>query len=131
MTNSKIEFIKSLYCDAKAVSRDTGMSWELILAQAAQETGWGEKVLAGTHNIFNIKASGAWSGESKTFHVWEIVGGKKVWVDAPFRVYPDYGAALRDRVEFLKQNPRYTKAGLFDTGTVGTLKGEALSLIHI
>jgi uncharacterized protein (TIGR02594 family) len=128
MTNPKIEFIKSLYCDAKAVSRDTGMSWELILAQAAQETGWGEKVLAGTHNIFNIKASGAWSGESKTFHVWEIVGGKKVWVDAPFRVYPDYGAALRDRVEFLKQNPRYTKAGLFDTGTVGTLKGEAAAL---
>jgi LysM repeat protein len=128
MTNPKIEFIKSLFCDAKAISRDTGMSWELILAQAAQETGWGEKVLAGTHNIFNIKASGEWSGESKTFHVWEIVGGKKVWVDAPFRVYPDYGAALRDRVEFLKKNPRYAKAGLFDKGTIGTLRGEATAL---
>ncbi len=128
MSNPKIEFIKSLYCDARAVSRETGMSWELILAQAAQETGWGQKVLAGTYNIFNIKSSGGWTGESKTFHVWEIVGGKKVWVDAPFRVYPDYGAALRDRVEFLKNNPRYARAGLFDSGTIGTLKGEAGAL---
>jgi uncharacterized protein (TIGR02594 family) len=128
MTNPKIEFIKSLYCDAKTVSRDTGMSWELILAQAAQETGWGEKVLAGTHNIFNVKASGEWIGETKTFRVWEIVEGKKVWIDAPFRVYPDYGTALHDRVDFLKRNPRYSKAGLFDTGTIGTLRGEAAAL---
>jgi uncharacterized protein (TIGR02594 family) len=128
VTNPKIEFIKSLYCDAKSTSRETGMSWELILAQAAQETGWGEKVLANTHNIFNIKASSGWNGQSKIFRVWEIVEGKKIWVDAPFRVYPDYGSALRDRVDFLKQNPRYTKAGLFEPGTLGTLKGEATAL---
>lgn len=128
MSNAKIEFIKSLYCDAKATSKETGMSWELILAQAAQETGWGQKVLAGTHNIFNIKASGGWTGEKKTFKVWEIRKGKKVWEDADFRVYADYHAALRDRVEFLKSNPRYAKAGLFDPGTLGDLRGEAGAL---
>lgn len=128
MSNAKIEFIKSLYCDAKATSRETGMSWELILAQAAQETGWGEKILAGTHNIFNIKASEGWTGEKKKFKVWEIRKGKKVWEDADFRVYADYHAALRDRVIFLKSNPRYAKAGLFDPGTLGDLRGEASAL---
>jgi uncharacterized protein (TIGR02594 family) len=128
MSNPKIEFIKSLYCASKTVSKETGMSWELILAQAAQETGWGEHVLKDTHNIFNIKSSGGWTGESKTFKVWEIEHGKKVWVDAPFRVYADYSEALRDRIEFLRSNPRYGKAGLFAAGVKGTLNGEAQAL---
>jgi len=124
----KIAFIKQLYCPARAMAAETGCSWELILAQAAQETGWGEKVLPGTNNIFNIKASAGWDGESKVFHVWEKVGGKKVWVDAPFRVYPNVLASLKDRAQFLKSNPIYTKAGLFDKDTVGDFAKEAAAL---
>jgi uncharacterized protein (TIGR02594 family) len=128
MSNAKVEFIKSLYCAAKTVGNETGMSWEVILAQAAQETAWGDKVLAGTHNIFNIKASHGWTGETKTFRVWEMENGHKIWVDAPFRVYADFNEALRDRIAFLQSNPRYAKAGLFDAGTKGTLSGEAAAL---
>ncbi|AVR95637.1 TIGR02594 family protein [Pseudoduganella armeniaca] len=124
----KIAFIKSLYCPARAVAAQTGCSWELILAQAAQETGWGEKTLPGTNNIFNIKASPGWHGESRVFRVWEKVRGEKIWVNAPFRVYPDIAASLRDRTEFLKSNPIYTKAGLFDPGTVGDFVKEAKAL---
>jgi flagellum-specific peptidoglycan hydrolase FlgJ len=61
-TEQKIAFIKQLYCPARAIAAETGCSWELILAQAAQETGWGEKVLPGTHNVFNIKADPSWHG---------------------------------------------------------------------
>jgi hypothetical protein len=124
----KIAFIKQLYCPARAVSAETGCSWELILAQAAQETGWGEKTLPGTNNVFNIKTSGQWKGESKTFRVWEKVNGQKIWVDAPFRVYPSIADSLRDRTHFLKSNPIYTKAGLFDPGTVGDFTKEATAL---
>ena len=60
----KIAFIKSLYCPARAVSAETGCSWELILAQAAGETGWGEKTLPGTNNVFNIKSSAQWKGSA-------------------------------------------------------------------
>jgi hypothetical protein len=127
-TEDKIAFIKSLYCPAKAVAAETGCSWELILAQAAQEVGWGEKVLPGTNNIFNIKADSSWKGETKTFHVWEMKNGKKIWVDDPFRVYPDIKAALRDRVAFLSSNSRYRKAGLFDEGVKGSLEKEAQAL---
>lgn len=125
---NKIEFIKKLYCAARMVSDETGASWELILAQAAQETGWGEKVLPGTNNVFNIKADSSWDGPSKVFNVWEMKNGKKVWQDDPFRVYANYTEALRDRVKFLKENPRYGKAGLFDPGVKGNLEKEAQAL---
>ena len=124
----KEEFIADLYPAAVRVSKQTGMSAELILAQAALETGWGEKVLPGTNNIFNIKDSKGWDGPSKTFHVWEIEGGKKVWKDQDFRVYGSVDEALADRVKFLQQNGRYAKAGLFDEGTLGDLKKEANAL---
>ncbi|MGH8082812.1 MAG: XVIPCD domain-containing protein [Lysobacter sp.] len=125
---NKEEFIANLYPAAMRVSKQTGMSAELILAQAALETGWGEKVLPGTNNIFNIKDSKGWDGPTKTFNVWEIEGGKKVWKDQDFRVYGSIDEALTDRVKFLKENGRYTKAGLFEEGTLGNLEKEAKAL---
>lgn len=121
-------FIIDLYPAAVAVSAKTGMSWQLILAQAAQETGWGAKVLPGTHNLFNVKASPAWKGKSKAFTVPEYEQGRKVWVKAKFRVYSSYQDALDDRATFLRGNPRYTAAGLFKAGTKGDLRKEAEAL---
>lgn len=126
--SSKIAFIKQLYCPARIVAAETGCSWELIIAQAAQETGWGEKTLPGTNNVFNIKAFGGWTGPSKEFTVWEKVRGVKVWVVAPFRVYPSIAASLRDRTEFLRKNQGYARAGLFDPGTKGDFFKEATAL---
>ena len=126
--SDKEKFIADLYPAAKKISQETGMSWELILAQAAQETGWGQHQLQGTNNIFNIKAGGGWDGPTKTFNVWEIEDGKKVWKDQPFRVYSSVEEALRDRVEFLRENPRYAKAGLFDEGVKGNFEKEAAAL---
>ncbi|WMY08882.1 glucosaminidase domain-containing protein [Paraburkholderia phenoliruptrix] len=124
----KQEFIKDLYCPARQCADETGCSWELILSQAATETGWGEKVLAGTNNIFNIKATPDWQGESKIFNVWEKVHGETVWLNASFRVYPSVLESLRDRQKFLKENPRYARAGLYDEGVKGNLVKEAQAL---
>lgn len=126
--SDKDKFIAEIYPAAVKISQETGMSKELLLAQAAQETGWGQHVLAGTHNIFNIKASADWKGPSKTFKVWEIENGQKAWKDQDFRVYGSTEEALRDRVKFLQDNPRYTKAGLFDEGTKGDFAKEAAAL---
>lgn len=121
-------FIVQLYPAAREVARETGMSWELILAQAAQETGWGQKVLPGTNNIFNIKASPGWEGPARTFNVWEIESGRKVWKHQDFRVYSKVEESLRDRVAFLRENPRYARSGLFDDGVKGDLRREAGAL---
>jgi len=126
--DEKEKFIAELYPAAVKISEETGMSWQLILAQAAHETGWGKKVLPGTNNIFNIKAGTGWEGETKTFNVWERVNGKTIWVDQPFRVYETLDDAMADRVRFLRDNPRYAKAGLFDAGTIGDLAKEAAAL---
>ncbi|MBD8871873.1 XVIPCD domain-containing protein [Rhodanobacter sp. DHB23] len=126
--NEKESFIAGLYPAAVEVSNETGMAWQTILAQAAQETGWGQHQLPGSHNIFNIKADPSWHGPSKTFNVWEIENGQKVWKDQSFRVYGSDEEALRDRVEFLRDNPRYAKAGLFDEGTKGSLEKESAAL---
>ena len=122
------KFIAELYPAAVKISRETGISKELILAQAAQETGWGQHALADTHNIFNIKASADWDGPTKTFKVWEIEHGQKVWKDQEFRRYESAEEALRDQIKFLQENPRYTKAGLFDEGTKGDFAKEAAAL---
>lgn len=126
--NEKERFIAELYPAAIEVSKETGMAWQTILAQAAQETGWGQHQLPGSHNIFNVKADPTWHGPSQMFNVWEIEGGKKVWKDQSFRMYDSYEEALLDRVEFLRDNPRYAKAGLFDEGTRGNLEKEAAAL---
>ncbi|VWB45916.1 flagellar rod assembly protein/muramidase FlgJ [Burkholderia lata] len=125
----ELEFIKNLYCPARQVADETGCSWKLILAQAAQETGWGERVLQGTNNFFNIKADASWHGESRTFTVpEEREDGSKYWVTAPFRVYPSMLDSLRDRQKFLASNPRYAAAGLYSEGVKGNLEAEARAL---
>jgi hypothetical protein len=126
--NDKEKFIVELYPEAVKVSQETGMAWQTILAQAAQETGWGQHQLQGTHNLFNIKADRSWHGPSMTFNVWEIESGQKIWKAQSFRVYGSYEEALRDRIELLRDNPRYAQAGLFDEGTKGHLAKEANAL---
>jgi uncharacterized protein (TIGR02594 family) len=126
----QIAFIRDLYCPARAVTKETGMSWELILAQAALECGWGRRMLPGTNNVFNIKADPSWKGEKRLFNVPEQDKHGNVYrVDDWFRVYPSLAASLRDRTAFLRSNPRYAKAGLFDDGVKGTLSGEAAALL--
>ena len=126
--NSRHDFIAKIYPAAIQASKETGMSWELILAQAALETGWGEKTLPGTNNLFNIKADKSWQGESKVFRVWEMKGKEKVWQNDAFRVYKDYTEAFTDRAHFLQKNPRYEKAGLFDESVKGNMEAEARAL---
>lgn len=130
MSGAKEQFVADLYPAATKVAKDTGMSRELILSQAALETGWGEKVLPGTNNYFNIKATPDWTGPTKTFKVpeYDATSGKTVMEDAQFRVYGSKEEALTDRVKFLQENPRYGKSGIFDAGVKGDLIKEATAL---
>ena len=129
MSNSQQQFIADMYPAARKVSDETGLSWELILAQAATETGWGQKVLPGTNNLYNIKADSSWQGETKTFSVKEYDKAGNAYVsDEKFRVYGSYEESLRDRIAFLEKNPRYAQAGMYDPGVKGNLEKEAQAL---
>jgi flagellum-specific peptidoglycan hydrolase FlgJ len=129
MTNPQQQFIADIYPAAKKVADESGTSLELILAQTAQETGWGQKTLPGTNNLFNVKADASWHGKTKEFTVPEYDENKKMYMSKEkFRVYDSYEEALRDRQKFLEENPRYEKAGLFKEGIKGNLEKEAEAL---
>lgn len=90
-----------------------------MLAQTALETGWGRHILKvwrkgeriNSRNLFNIKAFSSWKGKKGTAKVWEIVDGKKIWVDGePFRVYDNYEDSFIDYCNLILKSPRYSKA---------------------
>jgi flagellum-specific peptidoglycan hydrolase FlgJ len=127
MTNPQQQFIADIYPAAKKVAEESGSSLELILAQTAQETGWGQKTLPGTNNLFNVKADASWHGKTKEFTVPEYDESHQNMhmSKEKFRVYDSVEDALRDRQKFLEDQPRYAKVGLFKEGTKGNLEKEA------
>jgi|GEM_PF-93581 len=97
---------------AQAASRESGLPAELILAQAALETGWGQRRIhteAGTdsHNLFGIKAGSSWQGDSTTVLTTEYRDGRRMRLEDSFRVYPDQASALRDHAALLTGAQRY------------------------
>ncbi len=106
------EFIAQLAQPAKAASQQSGIPHHLILAQAALESGWGQRQILTrdgkpSYNVFGIKASGAWKGATTDIMTTEYEGGVAKKVRASFRVYGSYMEALSDYVKLLSNNPRY------------------------
>lgn len=123
----RLNFIALIYCSVRRVAFKKDVSWETILAQAAQETGWGEKILPGTNNIFNIKADSRWKGPKSKHLVWEDKpNGNRVQEYCDFRNYKDLDEAIEDRVKFLEENQRYHK--FFSNGVRGIFEREAQAL---
>jgi len=106
------EFIARLEAPARAASAASGVPAELILAQAALETGWGRhEIPAGdgrnSHNLFGIKAGSSWRGETTDVTTREFIDGREQKRVETFRVYPSYQAAFTDYARLIGSNPRY------------------------
>jgi len=106
------EFIAQLAQPAKAASQQSGIPHHLILAQAALESGWGQRQILTrdgkpSFNVFGIKASSDWKGATTDIMTTEYEGGEAKKVRASFRVYGSYMEALSDYVKLLSNNPRY------------------------
>ncbi|MCF6337976.1 MAG: flagellar assembly peptidoglycan hydrolase FlgJ [Gammaproteobacteria bacterium] len=113
--NTPQEFVQQLWPHAKTASEKLGVAPEVILAQAALETGWGKKVNKhasgeSSYNLFNIKADGRWQGESVSVATLEFRQGVAVRETAKFRAYASYEESFADFVNFIKTSPRYQPA---------------------
>lgn len=102
---------------AKRVEQETGINAQLMLAQAALETGWGQHPIVGadgqpSHNLFGIKAHNAWHGDAVNIVTTEYREGVALKERAQFRAYGSYQESFADYADFLRQNPRYE--GIFD-----------------
>lgn len=124
------EFLHDIWPFAEQAAQDLGTEPEPIAAQAALETGWGQKLIrdrAGIsgNNPFGIKAGSGWDGERLAVATLEFEHGLPVRRRAQFRAYPDLATAFDDYVRFLTTNPRYNDAtggGLSPTGYVKSLQ---------
>ncbi|MBD3670063.1 MAG: flagellar assembly peptidoglycan hydrolase FlgJ [Gammaproteobacteria bacterium] len=112
---SPSHFIETLRPHAEKAAAQLGVSPQVILAQAALETGWGQHVSRdsdgkSSYNLFNIKANGGWSGKTLEMGTLEYIDGRFIKENATFRAYDGYADSFEDYVEFLKSNPRYGDA---------------------
>ncbi|EPC0820990.1 flagellar assembly peptidoglycan hydrolase FlgJ [Escherichia albertii] len=105
-------FLAQLSLPAQLASQQSGVPHHLILAQAALESGWGQRQIRRengepSYNLFGVKASGNWKGPVTEITTTEYENGEAKKVKAKFRVYRSYLEALSDYVGLLTCNPRY------------------------
>lgn len=104
-TGNRKDFVSMLMPHAIEASKKTGLDPRIIIAQAAQETGWGRS--APNNNFFGIKSHGKAGGsKQKTF---EYVDGKRVNISDSFRSYKSPRDSVMGYAEFLQTNPRYSR----------------------
>ncbi|HEY8519047.1 MAG TPA: flagellar assembly peptidoglycan hydrolase FlgJ [Gammaproteobacteria bacterium] len=108
-------FVAALWPHARRAAAQLGTSPEVLVAQAALETGWGRRVLAGrsgepTFNVFGIKAGGSWTGPRVAVTTVEYVDGVAERRTEPFRVYASLAEAFDDYVALVRGLPRYRAA---------------------
>lgn len=113
--DSPESFVEQLWPYAKQAADRLGVEPDVILAQAALETGWGKHVIKhadgqSTHNLFNIKADKRWDGQHAQLGTLEFRNGVMVKEPAKFRSYDSFQQSFDDYVNFLQRNPRYQEA---------------------
>ncbi len=109
------DFVSALVKPAKRVQEKLGVPFEVVIAQAALETGWGQKIIKGqdgnsSNNVFNIKADSRWNGDKVSKETLEFEQGAMVKKVAPFRRYQSISESVNDYVNFLSNNERYAPA---------------------
>ncbi|EII2400434.1 flagellar assembly peptidoglycan hydrolase FlgJ [Vibrio parahaemolyticus] len=112
--DSPESFVNSMKPYAEKAAKALGVEPSLLLAQAALETGWGQKVVqnarGSSNNLFNIKADRSWEGDKVTTQTLEFHDNTPVKETAAFRSYSNYQDSFNDYVRFLNDNPRYETA---------------------
>jgi len=109
------DFVMALTDSAKDVQKRLGVPFEVVIAQAALETGWGQKIIQtpegkSSNNLFNIKADTRWQGEKTSKETLEFEQGAMVKKKEPFRVYQSIKDSVNDYVNFLSSSDRYRGA---------------------
>jgi flagellum-specific peptidoglycan hydrolase FlgJ len=102
-------FIAEVAPGALAAQQQYGIPAAVTIAQAIDESGWGQSMLAAQdNNLFGIKGTGpAGSVERPT---QEYENGQAVTVNAPFRVYANVAQSITDHSLLLATGSAYQQA---------------------
>ncbi len=111
----KQDFVEQLLPVAKKVAKVLGIPPAAMVAQAALETGWGQKMIQNAsgenaNNFFGIKADQRWQGSDVAATTHEFKQGEMLQEKAKFRSYDDISQSFSDYVDFISKQDRYTEA---------------------
>lgn len=108
-------FKEKLMPVAQQAAAALGVDAEVLLSQAALESGWGKHMIRdqygrNSYNLFGIKADSRWQGEKAVVTTLEYRKGLPVQEKASFRAYNSYEESFQDYVAFLQGQNRYQDA---------------------
>ena len=93
---------------ANEAAAELGIDTKILIAQAGHETGWCKHVVKNSdgstsYNLFNIKKTKGWKGDSTAITTHEIEDGKSVKQKDSFRSYSSYKESFQDYTKFIKE----------------------------
>ena len=107
-------FFSALADAAKQTQKDFGIFASVTLVQAALESAWGKSNVAKTNkNLFGIKYTGRYASGIKVEEKGCKCPASEQGGARYYNYYQSYGDSIYDHGWFLKNNSRYTKAGVF------------------
>jgi flagellum-specific peptidoglycan hydrolase FlgJ len=108
-TSAQRAFINEIAPGALAAQRQYGIPAAVTIAQAIEESTWGQSQLASQYNnLFGIKGTGP--AGSVTLPTQEYENGQWVTIDAPFRVYSNVAQSITDHTLLLATGSPYQQA---------------------
>ncbi len=108
-TAAQQAFINAIAPGALAAQRQYGIPAAVTIAQAIDESGWGQSQLATQdNNLFGIKGTGP--AGSVVVPTQEYENGQTVTVNAPFRVYSNVAQSISDHSLLLATGSAYQQA---------------------
>ena len=105
-------FVNYMLPHAMQASQASGVPPQLILGQAALESGWGKREIhmadgSNSYNLFGIKANSGWNGKVAEVMTTEYKNGLAHKQVEKFRAYSSYAEAFQDYANMISTNPRY------------------------
>jgi len=99
----------------RTAARKLGVDARGLMAQAALETGWGQRIPrnsdgSSSHNLFGVKAGTGWRGARATAVTLEFDGTAARRRTESFRSYASMEEGVDDFVQLLSGSPRYAQA---------------------
>ena len=112
IAHSPAEFVNRMLPSIQRAASALGVDPAGMMAQAALETGWGQRMPraadgSASHNLFGIKAGEEWTGARATADSMEVVNGVATPRRTTFRAYASVEDSVNDFASLLKNSPRY------------------------
>ena len=110
--NAQQDFVNRMLPFAKQAGQASGVPPQLMLGQAALESGWGKREIrmadgGNSFNLFGIKANAGWNGKVAEVMTTEYRNGVAYKQVEKFRAYSSYAEAFQDYAALISNNPRY------------------------